>query len=79
MNDVSCYSCNKQKANLNVKRSVLIPGVTLLMCQTCVDSKFEPRWTIILSARKNGPEFVRDFIVKRRYVGEEIKATELIV
>jgi hypothetical protein len=49
------------------------------MCQTCVDSKFEPRWTIILSARKNGPEFVRDFIVKRRYVGEEIKATELIV
>lgn len=79
MNDVLCYSCNKQKANLNVKKSALIPGVTLLMCQTCVDGKFEPRWTIILSARKNGPEFVRDFIVKHRYVGEEIKATELIV
>ena len=74
-----CYSCSKPKASLSLKRSTLIPGVNLLLCQTCLDSKFEPRWTIILSARKNGADYVRDFIVKRRYVGNEITATELIV
>lgn len=79
MNSISCYSCDKQKANLHAKKSVLIPGVSLLLCQTCIDNKFEPRWTIILSARKNGPDFVRDFIIKHRYIGEEIKATELII
>lgn len=74
-----CYSCSKPKANLSLKRSTLLPGVNLLLCQTCTESKFEPRWTIILSARKNGPAYVREFIVKRLYVGNEISATELIV
>jgi len=78
-NDVLCYSCSKPKANLFVKKSYLIFGVNLLMCQSCIDSKFEPRWTIILSARQNGPEHVRDFIIKRKYIGSEITATELIV
>lgn len=77
--NMSCYSCNKPKNNLLVKKSTLIPGVNLLMCQTCIDSKYEPRWTIILSGRKNGPDHVRDFIVKHRYAGRDILATELLV
>jgi len=79
MNDMLCYSCSKPKANLSIKKSTLITGVNLLMCQSCIDSKFEPRWTIILSGRKNGPEHVRDFIIRHRYIGKEITANELIV
>lgn len=79
MSDMICYSCSKQRAELFARKSNLILGVTLLMCQSCIDQKFEPRWTIILSARKNGAESVRDYIIKHRYIGEEIRATELIV
>jgi len=52
--------------------------VNLFMCQSCIDSKFEPRWVIILGGRQNGAESVRDYIVKRRYVGRPISAEEVI-
>ena len=73
-----CYSCGKQKAELHPKKSSIMSGITLFMCQTCIDAKFEPRWVIVLSSRQNGPESVRDYIVKRRYVGNTIFAEELI-
>jgi hypothetical protein len=50
-----------------------------MMCQTCIDNKFEPRWIVILAGRTYGVDKVRDFILKRRYVGKEIFATDLIV
>lgn len=50
----------------------------LYMCQVCIDQKFEPRWVIILGGRQNGPESVRDYILKHRYVGKTISAEELI-
>lgn len=77
--DMLCYSCSRPKANLSVRKSSLLSGVNLLLCQSCIDAKFEPRWTIILSGRKYGPDHVRDFIVRHRYEGKEITATELIV
>jgi hypothetical protein len=49
------------------------------MCETCVSSKFEPRWAVILAGRQFGSDAVRDFILKKRYVGEEISASELLV
>jgi hypothetical protein len=78
MDKVLCYSCNKSKANLNMKKSSILP-INLLMCETCIINKFEPRWTIILSGRQFGHENVKDYIVKKRYCGEEIKASELLV
>lgn len=74
-----CYSCGASKYQLHPVKSVLVPGNTLLMCQTCIDSKYEPRWIIILAGRTYGIERVRDFILKRRYLGKEIFATDLIV
>ena len=53
--------------------------INLLICETCVASKFEPRWVIILSGRQMGSEYVRDFIVKKKYIGNEISASELLV
>lgn len=75
---MKCYSCSKQKNELHPKKSELLSGVISLMCQSCIDSKFEPRWVIVLAARSRGTNLVRDFIVKRRYIGDEILANELI-
>lgn len=73
-----CYSCGKQKNDLISKKSSLLHGINLFMCQTCIDNKFEPRWVIILAARSNDPTYVREYIVKRRYIGNEISGSELI-
>lgn len=76
---MKCYSCGKQKNEVHPKKSEILDGVTSLMCQTCIDSKFEPRWIIVLGGRQKGADSVRDFIVKRRYLGNDILAHELIV
>jgi NMD protein affecting ribosome stability and mRNA decay len=78
MEKILCYSCNKTKNKLNLKKSVLMP-INLFMCQTCIEQKYEPRWVIILTGRQSGADTVKEFIVKRRYLGEEIKASELLV
>lgn len=73
-----CYSCGKQKNELSLRKSALIPGVNLMMCATCIESKYEPRWVIILAARQNDTKYVRDYIIKRRYLGKDILGAELI-
>lgn len=73
-----CFSCGKQKNGLLPSQSEILKGTNLFMCQSCMDSKFEPRWVIILAGRQKGPEHVRDYIVKHRYVGKTITAEELI-
>jgi len=78
MEKVLCYSCNKSKHQLNLRKSTLLP-INLLMCEGCISSKFEPRWVIILSGRQYGSEFVRDFVIKKRYHGNDITASELLV
>jgi hypothetical protein len=78
MDKILCYSCNKSKNQLHAKKSSLLP-INLLMCETCIESKFEPRWLIILAGRSNGADHVRDFVLKKRYTGNEISASELLV
>lgn len=78
MDKILCNSCNKTKHKLNVKKSSLL-SINLLMCETCITSKFEPRWLIIIAGRQDGAEAVRDFILKKRYIGEDISASELFV
>jgi len=78
MEKILCYSCNKSKNKLSVRKSILIP-INLLLCETCITAKFEPRWVIILSGRQLGPEAVKEFIVKKRYIGTDIAASELFV
>jgi hypothetical protein len=74
-----CYSCNKSKHQLHPVESKILSGTTLFMCQSCIDEKFEPRWVIIMAGRQFGSDKVREYITKRRYVGNEIYANELIV
>ncbi|CAB4185273.1 hypothetical protein UFOVP1119_23 [uncultured Caudovirales phage] len=73
-----CFSCGKQKNELQPKKSSIMEGIQLFMCLTCLESKFEPRWVIILAGRQKGPAFVKEYIQKRLYVGKIITAEELI-
>jgi hypothetical protein len=41
--------------------------------------KFEPRWVIILAGRQLGSDSVKEFIIKKRYCGADISASELLV
>jgi len=68
MEKILCASCNKSKNKLSAKRSSLL-SINLLMCQTCIDEKLEPKWVIIISGRQYGPEHVKDFVQKRKYLG----------
>jgi hypothetical protein len=78
MDKVLCYSCSKSKNQLSVKKSSLI-SINLLLCETCISSRFEPRWVVILAGRQYGADLVKDVIVKKRYLGKEISASELLV
>ena len=78
MDKVLCYSCNKTKNKLTVKKSTLV-AINLLMCESCILAKFEPRWLIILAGRQQGAEVVREFVLKKRYIGNEITASELLI
>lgn len=73
-----CYSCGQPKSELTPKKSSLLSGMNLLLCKKCIESKYEPRWIIILAGRKFGPETVREYVIRHRYVGKEIAASELI-
>jgi hypothetical protein len=75
---IFCYSCNKTKNKLNLKKSSLLT-INLFLCQTCIDNKLEPRWVILIAGRQNGHESVKDFIHKRKYLGAEITAAELLI
>lgn len=78
MEKILCYSCNKTKNQLNVRKSSLLP-ISLLMCETCITSRFEPRWLVIIAGRQNGAEAVREFILKKKYIGADISASELLI
>jgi hypothetical protein len=73
MEKILCYSCNKSKNKLNVRRSSLLP-INLFLCQTCIDQKMEPRWVVLI-----GHEHVKEFVQKKRYIGSEITAAELLI
>lgn len=75
---MKCTSCNKNKAELHPKKSDILKGVSLVMCQACIDAGFEPRWAVVLGARSNGPASVKNYITKRLYFGREITGQELI-
>jgi hypothetical protein len=78
MEPLRCSSCDKPKAELLPRESHLIKGMKLFMCRTCLDAKLEPRWIIIMAGRSNGPDFVREYVIKNRYIGKPITAAELI-
>lgn len=78
MDKILCYSCNKSKNKLNIKKSSLLP-INLFLCESCITGKLEPRWVVVLAGRQNGIDSVRDVIKKHLYLGKEISAEELMI
>ena len=78
MDKILCYSCNKSKNKLNLKKSSLLP-INLFLCESCISGKLEPRWVVVLAGRQNGIDSVRDVIKKHLYLGNEITAEELMI
>lgn len=50
----------------------------MFLCNNCFDNKLEPRWAVILIARRDGIGAVRDYIRTHRYSGEKIRAEEIL-
>ena len=77
-----CSSCGKQRNELSARKSKLMPGVPLFLCNDCIKGKLEPRYLIILVGRQKGPAAVAEYIRNARYYDAEVKpilASELIV
>lgn len=75
---MECMSCGKPKNQVHAVKSAIIKGVTVFLCQTCIDNGFEPRWTIVMAGRQQGIDRVQPYIVKRKYHGPEVTAAELL-
>lgn len=73
-----CQCCGKQKQSVSAKKSTLIQGNMILVCDVCREKKYEPRHIIIIVGRSRGVQAIRDHINKRLYVGDTITAEELI-
>lgn len=74
-----CNSCREVKARLNERKSHILSGVVVYVCDTCEEAGYEPRWAVILGARTLGIEAVRDYVVNHKYVGKDITGSELVV
>lgn len=75
-----CAVCKYHRATLRPRKSKLTGG-TMLLCNTCFESKFEPRWAVIMVARdrkKGGLDAVREYIKGHRYYGDKIRAEEIL-
>ena len=72
-----CASCRQHKYRLIAKNSRLKPDQALLLCESCIKSKFEPRWIIMMVGRDEGLEAVKDWVRPKRYVGEPILLEDL--
>lgn len=74
----TCAACQKQKYQLKPKKSRLMKGQTFLVCNSCFENGYEPRWLVIVVGQDQGKEAVRDYLLNKKYSGPEITAAELL-
>ena len=72
-----CSSCGKTE-ELHPRRSRLLSQMTLYLCNVCMESNYEPRYLIVIHGRAGGFGAIAEYIRNHRYVGAEIKASELV-
>ena len=76
---MKCQSCELDKAQLSIVSSKIVTTLDLKLCPACKFEGYEPRWVIILGARSkvNSPE-IAGLVSKRKYLGEDIKLSEIL-
>lgn len=77
-NSLVCTVCQKHKNQLRPRKSKLMPGMQMYLCNNCFENRYEPRWLVIMVAQEDGHEAVRDYLINHKYVGDEIPAVDLI-
>lgn len=77
-NDALCTVCQQQKNELSPSKSKLLPNLTLLRCNECVRGQKEPRFAVMMAAATKGNLAVEFWIKGHRYVGEEIKLSDIM-
>ena len=75
---IKCTVCRKHRHELRTRKSKLMPSMQLFLCNECFTAKREPKFLVILIARKDGVGAVEEYITKHRYVGDEISALDLV-
>jgi hypothetical protein len=50
----------------------------MFVCNDCFENKYEPRWLVIITAQEDGVSAVQDFLINKKYIGNEIPAVDLI-
>lgn len=75
--DLICTVCEKHRSTLRPRKSKLTGG-PMFLCNNCFDNKLEPRWAVILIARRDGVGAVKDYIRTHRYSGDKIRAEEIL-
>lgn len=76
--EMICTVCQEPKNELTPSKSKLLPSLTLLRCAECVKGQKEPRFAVMMAAKTMGNEAVRYWVRGRRYVGEEIKLSDVV-
>lgn len=78
MNDLICESCGKSKNSLKRIPSKLIPGMFIIICSTCIQDNFEPRFIIILAYNQKVTDLVKKYILEHRYHGATIALGDVL-
>lgn len=74
-----CQSCGQPKNELHPKSSQLIKTMTLILCNSCIESGLEPRYMIILAIRSLGASTkASKLISQRKYIGPDILASDIV-
>jgi len=76
--NLRCTVCQKQKLQLRPRKSKLIAGMQMFLCNDCFTGKKEPRFAIIMVGRSQGLAAVEEYLKNHKYVGDEIMALDLV-
>ena len=76
--ELTCTVCKRHKFTLRPRKSKLISNMAMFLCNECFEAKREPRFAVIMVARRDGVSAVREYIKNHRYYGDKIKAEELV-
>lgn len=80
MNDrMVCQSCSQQRLELHVVKSVLLEGINLTLCKTCMNNGYEPRFIILIALAQNGiTPNVKKMVEETKYIGSAITLSEYL-
>lgn len=76
--NIVCSVCSDSCDDMKVVESTIMPKVRYIACDLCRDDSLQPRPLIILGIKYGDSDEARRHIKARLYIGDEIKAAEII-